>query len=144
MKLSEYRLIAAKVRNELTAVLAANGLTLTHMRVGIEEGAGTVRFTIDTADAKLKDKEGNAVSPDGLRFQRYGSLFRLKPEWLGTEVMYGGKTFKIAGMRETRSPKKVVLERDGKSYVCTPMDILKQLDPDTAKTMKENFPEFTR
>ncbi|HET6927455.1 MAG TPA: hypothetical protein VFI48_11465 [Hyphomicrobiaceae bacterium] len=132
MTLEQYRKIATKIETALAAALMDNGLKMSRVRASIDSFAGTVRLTIEAADTALKDKDGNATTPEAVHWVTYGRMYDLKPEWLGQTYKAGSAVYTIAGLRVGRSRKNVVLKRaDGRTFVTTAEDVRRHLGAKT-------------
>ena len=120
INLAQYRKIAEALNRDLEATFAKHGLKMGKLSAGIDDFAGTVRYTITASDANLKDKDGNATTPEAQHFKRMAELCGLKPEWFGLPFKNGTRDAKIVGMRLGKSAKSILFEMDGKTFVMTP------------------------
>lgn len=112
MKLAEYRKRMPAVNAALTAALKAHGLNVMKLNTGVDELAGTVRLTIEAADADLKDATGKPTTPEAERYKQFCEAFGLERSWLGKE--YDGH--RLLGLSDRRGRANVVVLRvaDGK------------------------------
>lgn len=122
MRLSEYKAFSAKMYLDLEVVFKAYGLKVGKLSAAIDEHAGTVRLSVTLNDAMLKDAGGNATTPEAERYKRLAQMFGCKPEWLGRTSRQG---YKLLGMKDTRSAKCMLIQRDGRTYVATSIDVAK-------------------
>ncbi len=125
MKLVDYKKLAPAINADVTAILAKHGLKLTKLKASIEEGIGTIRYTIVAVDLKMTTDAGDATTSEAEMFKRDAELIGLNPKWLGRSIRSGGVSYVIAGLKNTRSPKCVVMARDGKTYLTTVAEIIR-------------------
>ena len=128
MKLSEYRKISSAVSADLKATLAKHGLKMGKERAVIDELNGTVRFAIECADVNLKDVFGNASNPEREFYKNNCRYVEMKAEWLDKPYRTNGREYRVVGMRNTRSPKCVLITRSDapdKKFICTPEDVIR-------------------
>ena len=61
--------------------------------------------------------KGTVVTKESQQFKQYASLYGMKPEDLGKQILFGGKAYKITGLRLTSRKFPVMAERyDGRTY----------------------------
>lgn len=113
MNLSQYKKISAQVNADLTAVLAKHGFKVTKLNASIEAISGTLRLTIGCADTNHKDASGAVTTPEREYYKQFCTMYDMKPEWLGDTVTFSGEKHTIAGMKNTRSDKCILVERTG-------------------------------
>jgi hypothetical protein len=141
MKLSQYKLVSKKLYEELEPLLNKHGFKLGKVSAAVDEAFGTVRLTLNLADANLTDASGELTTAEAERWKSHAQYLDLNPEWLGRSFSQGGKLFVIKGLRDGNSKKCVSLERDGKIYVATPEQVQRAFAPlSIAGALKRSIP----
>jgi hypothetical protein len=123
MNLPEYRKIVDALNADLAATFAKHGLKMGKLNAAVDSLSGTIRYTIVAADAALKDKDGNAATPEALRYTNYAQMMGMKPEWLNQTFRAGNNEYTLRGLKDGRATKSIIVERGGKMYVMTPFDV---------------------
>lgn len=113
MKLEAFRLIAPQIDKEVEAVFAKFGLKVDKRSASVDSLNGTVSFRLSLVDTNLKDKDGNATTPDAQFYRNNCTYIGLKPEWLNQEFKLGGRPAKLVGLKNRRSPFCVCVEIGG-------------------------------
>ncbi len=93
MKLVDYKKLAPAINADVTAILAKHGLKLTKLKASIEEGIGTIRYTIVAVDLKMTTDAGVATTSEAEMFKRDAELIGLNPKWLGRSIRSGGVSY---------------------------------------------------
>lgn len=126
MDLRTYRTKSAALYADIEVVLERHGFKLGRVSAGVEPAAGTVRLVLNLNDANLKAKDGSDTTPEAERYKKICDLFDLSPEWLGKSLPASqGMWFEVAGLKDTRGAKCVLLKRsDGRMFVTTPSDLI--------------------
>lgn len=125
MKLSAFRKIAPALNEDLRAAFEKHGLKVAKTGATIDERMGVVNMRIAAADANLKDANGDSTTPEALRFKQMAALYDLSPSDLGRKFAMGGKEYVVAGLKNGRGTKPILVTRDGKTYVMA-ADVLKR------------------
>lgn len=114
MNLAKLNQIAPQLDAELAQVFAKYGLTVTHRKGQVDEALGTLKYAISLVDANA------TTSPEAKRWGQYAHYFDLPADGVGRLFSYNHKQFKIVGLRDSKSPKRVVAGHNGKTYVFAP------------------------
>lgn len=115
MNLNQFRAVAPTIDKEIAAVFEKFGLKVGKRSATVDETTGTVNFRLALVDTNLKDKSGNATTPEAERYKTQAHYLGLDPAWLGQTFKRGNKTCKVVGLRAGRTMKPVFVEIDGKS-----------------------------
>src|SRR5271157_1557244 len=114
------------LRNDFDAaikqVAAKHGIVirLKTLRYDSVKANGNVEF-IATGGANNADPQAAQLAIYKADFQRYASVFGLKPEQWGATIKSGAESYKLVGLKP-KAPKRPVLAqsmRDGKIYILT-------------------------
>lgn len=110
-----------EMAKKIQAVLKEHGYEQEHYRIttdpDLKEGRIVIKFrAVDANGMRLSDIK---INEERNRFRQNAALLGMKPEWLDTEIYYGGKSYRITGLVDReRSDKTVsVMNERGKKYV---------------------------
>lgn len=117
MNLPELKKIATTLDREIAEVLARHGLKMGKRTASVDPLTGAVRWTMTVSDINQKDAQGNATTPEAERWKQYAPMLRLPVDAVGRQITRHGKTFKIVGLADTRSPAVVVMQNVGSGKV---------------------------
>lgn len=121
----ECRLLGEAAVKALENLANEFGLKITYNGGTIDD----YEFKMKLACKVLVTEKGE--SADKAEFEKWATLYGLKPEWYGKPVVLGGQAFTISGLRTSgRSAKPVKLTRvsDGKNNFVAPIrDIVRKL-----------------
>lgn len=118
MNLQQYKSISAAMYKELEAVFQKRGFKVARLNAGVDPTYGTVSLSVKLTDTNFKDESGNVTTGEAEFYKKNCTLVQCKPEWLGRSFSIAHRTYKLEGMRNTRSDKCIVVKRDdGKRFV---------------------------
>lgn len=126
MDLNAYKKIAPEINAAIEAALKKHGFKINKLNSSIDPHAGFLSISIKAVDTNLTDASGNATTSEAEFYKQ--NCHNVYPacdvRWLGAEFQNGRKTFKLVGMRNTRSEKCLIATgEDGQRYVYTPQGI---------------------
>ncbi len=135
MDLKQLRVISSEIDHQIKKVFAQYGFNVTHRKASMDPDTGQLIWNLKLADINMRDKDGNQTSPEAERYRLFAQMYGLPSDGVGrTFQSYGGKTYKIIGLRGGRTQKSVVAERDGKRYVFDPVDVKRHLAAEMTST----------
>jgi hypothetical protein len=126
MELYQYRRLEKQINADLRAVFEKHGLKLGHVKATVYD-TGVIKYRLEVADTNLKDHNGDQITPEALRWNMNAVLYNLPLDALNKSVRIGSKIYRIMGLAEGRSEKRVVLSHGDKTYRGTPQQVLTAL-----------------
>jgi hypothetical protein len=127
MDLTTLRVIAPSIDNDIKDLFAKHGLKVSKRNTTVDSATGSVTWKLTLADINLKDRDGNPTTPEAERWKQYANIYNLPADGVGRTFQWGGRTYTIVGLRDGKSRKSVVAERDSKTYVFGPDEVKRLL-----------------
>jgi hypothetical protein len=94
--------------------------------ISIKTNGGTfdhISFRLKVECSVMQD--GNVISKEETCFKQYASMYGMKPEDLGKNIIVGGKAYKVIGLRPSARRFPILAKRyDGKRF-CLPLSSVK-------------------
>ncbi len=113
MKITKMNRVTAKLLMERMDKLAAELSQELGMKVALKSGsigAGSLTVKLELA---VVGESGQADTTDARAFKAYASSYGLQPSDLGREFVYGGITYRVAGLRPKADRFPILASRQG-------------------------------